>query len=138
MSVSISIPRRARRVPLSLLLASLAALAACDDDPTGDDDALCRGNVSVSVSGGTTPTFTWSPACRVSSLQVQTEAGAEVWFIESSGEGIASGVTYGTVPAGAVQDAPATALVNDTSYDVIVFRESGDDVVIAGVANFIP
>lgn len=139
MSSSMSVTRRLRRAPLALGLTSLAMLASCDDDPTGGAADTCRGNVTVSVSPGTTPTFTWSPACRAASLLVETQAEGDVWRIESSGsDGIASGVTYGTVPPGAVEDAPATPLVEGSRYDVILFRGSGAGVAIAGVASFIP
>lgn len=128
-----------RRARLAVTLAALVTFAGCDDDPTGSGDAACRGNVTVGVSSGTTPLITWSPTCRVTALLVESEAGGDVWFIEQSGgEGIASGVRYGTVPEGAVEDEPATPLVEGESYDVIVFRGTGDNLAIAGVENFTP
>ena len=61
----------------------VAALAGCDDEPTAPRVLpLCGAPVSVTVSAGLAPTFDWSPACRVSMLQV-SEADTEfpVWTV---------------------------------------------------------
>lgn len=130
---------RLRRVSLVTSLAAVVALAGCDDDPTRSGDDACRGNVSVSVSSGTTPSITWAPACRVTMLRVESGTLGAVWIIESpGGQGIASGVRYGTVPEGAAEDEPATPLVEGESYDAIVFRGTGGDLTVAGVENFTP
>jgi hypothetical protein len=128
----------ARRT-FGLFLVLAVGFGCGDDDGTGPDaNRNCTGDVTISVSAGLTPTFTWAPACRVAFFLVEADA-SDVWFIEPTGEqGIASGVTYGVVPAGARQEEPAIALESGVTYDVIVARGSGEDLVLAGIRSFTP
>jgi hypothetical protein len=117
----------------------LASVACGDDDSTGLPAGNCTTDVTISVSAGTTPTFTWSPACRVTALLVEVEAGGDVWYIEATGaQGIASGVVYGTEPAGAEEDQPAIPLVAGETYDVLVARGDLANLELAGMATFTP
>ena len=123
------------------LLVSLASLA-CDDEPTA---ALsdCTGPVSVQVSGGTVPRFSWTPACRLFALIVEPEAsGQDLWFIiTEGGNSIAPGVTYGQLPAGAEERQSPAALLGETAYKVTVHRwigPGGDDGELIGVQPFTP
>ena len=133
-----------RRTLRTLLLATAAlALPGCgdDDDPAGPDGTLapCTGDVTVSVSAGTTPTFTWTPACTVRALLVEEDA-SDRWFILATGTaGIAPGVVYGTVPAGASQDEPALPLTAGVAHDVVLFRVLTTSTgTIAGMREFTP
>jgi hypothetical protein len=128
-----------RRSVVRVLAGSFALLAGCGGDGgTGVDVAdPCTGDVTVSVSAGTTPTFTWAPACLVLALLVEQEA-SDMWFLEATGEGIASGVRYGTVPSGASGDGPAVALVQGTTYEVILFRGTAQNATIAAIREFTP
>jgi hypothetical protein len=106
----------------------VAALAGCDDEPTAPRVLpLCGAPVSVTVSAGLAPTFDWSPACRVSMLQV-SEADTEfpVWTVFAAPldeRGIAPAVTYGSLPVGAFRFNPeplAPALEDGTTYVLVL------------------
>lgn len=121
-----------------LIVFVLLASVSCSNDVTGPETSgPCTTDVSVTVSGGTTPTFTWTPACRVIGLLVE-EGASDRWLLEATGAGIAPGVTYGSVPAGASQDAPAIPLVSGTTYEVILFRGTEANAIIAAVEEFTP
>jgi hypothetical protein len=126
---------------LGAALVTVAALAGDEHAPAGPDDlAPCSGSVAVSVTAGTTPTFTWTPACAASAMMVEART-SERWFVAAAGPaGIASGVTYGTVPAGASElGKPAATLVAGQTYTVTVFRAAADHhAVTAGHATFTP
>ena len=136
-------PHAIRCLRTALLTTVALAAAGCgdDDDPAGPDDlAPCTGDVTVSVSAGTTPTFSWSPACRAYGLIVE-EGASDRWLLVATGSaGIAPGVRYGTVPAGASQRGePAVPLVAGRAYDVTVFRGTTDDNARpAGSRDFTP
>jgi hypothetical protein len=123
---------------LRVLAATLPLLVACGGDGTGPDNAgPCTGDVTVSVSAGTTPTFTWEPECRVIALLVE-QGASDMWFLEGMGQGIASGVRYGTVPPNAVAEDPALPLVAGTTYEVILFRGTMQDATVAAIREFTP
>ena len=127
------------RRTLGFVLALTVGLGCGDDDGTGPaSDRNCTDDVVISVSAGLTPTFTWAPACRVAFFLVEADA-SDVWFIEPTGaQGIAPGVTYGVVPAGARQEEPAIPLEAGVTYEVIVARGSGEDLELAGIGSFTP
>ena len=107
--------------------AVFAALIGCDDEPTAPRALpACSTPVTPTVSAGLTPTFDWSPACRVSLLRVrEADTDAPVWSVFADppdGRGIAPAVTYGSAPAGAFQPnrEPAPALATGTSYVLIL------------------
>jgi hypothetical protein len=66
------------------------------------------------------------------------EGASDRWFLEATGAGITSGVIYGSVPAGASEDAPAIPLVSGTTYEVILFRGTPANAIIAAVEEFSP
>src|SRR5687767_13137673 len=118
-------------------------IAACSSDPTSPGGPLpdCTGPVSIEVSSGTSPTFDWSPACRLFFLSV--ELGAEDYWlvITDSANAIAPPVRYGVLPAGARQRDPATPLESGQTYDVNVARWTGpgaEDGVLIGSEFFTP
>jgi hypothetical protein len=124
----------------AFLMLAIATVMGCggSSDVTGPEFiGPCTGNVTVSVSGSTTPTFTWTPACRVIGLLVELEA-ADQWFLEATGDGFASGVHYGTVPAGATAQESAKPLVSGTTYEVILFRGTSESGAIAAIKEFTP
>lgn len=101
-------------MPALRAMTLLAALAACKDPvrvPPPVEEAFVPGCsrdvVRLQVSAGTEPRFTWERGCLVSRLTVRRyENGALMWSVYSGGivdyvNGIASGVTYGVMPAGA-------------------------------------
>jgi hypothetical protein len=129
--------RRNRQAFLMLTIATATACGGGSDAIGPDAGGACTGNVTVSVSAGTTPTFTWTPACRVIGLLVELEA-SDQWFIEGTGGGIASGVQYGIVPPGATSSEPARPLVSGTTYEVILFRGTSETATIAAIKEFRP
>ena len=123
----------------TFLIAGLLVAAACNGGGTGPEGlGPCTvDSVEVDVSSGTTPTFTWTPACLVFALLVEQEA-SDRWLLQATGEGIASGVRYGTVPRGAVAPDPAIPLQAGTTYEVILFRGTEDDAIIIAIEEFTP
>jgi hypothetical protein len=79
-------------------LTVLTVLSACSDsnDPTSD----CPTDVAITVSTGTTPQFSWSPACRAYQVGVNASTGP-VWAIgfnfsnPAKANAISTPVTFG-------------------------------------------
>ena len=108
----------------------LAGIMSCSHDTISEPSPLsaCNTNVSISVSAGTTPTFTWTPTCGVLALLVEEAGGLDQWFVWGQTEGIGPGLRYGVLPAGARQDLPAVPLQAGVMHFVGVFRgSSGED-----------
>jgi hypothetical protein len=79
----------------------------------------CTDRVTPAASSGPTPTFTWTPACRLGELQVfDSETAVVVWRIRSLSAGVAPGVRYGIVPAGSRALIEARPLVPGHHYVV--------------------
>jgi len=83
--------------------------------------------VNVTVGTGITPSFTWTPSCRVFAVLVEDNSGGDQWYLTKTTTGIAPGVVYGMVPQGAVQDRAPTPLQRGSSYIVILFGTAADD-----------
>jgi hypothetical protein len=107
-----------------------AALSACSGSSPTEPGPLtaCGGPVTVSVSAGTTPTFTWTPSCSVFAVLVE-DVSSDTWYLFKQGGGIAPGVRYGVVPQGAVQDAPAIPLQAGRAYEAILFSGTTQDTM---------
>jgi len=120
-----------------LTFALIGSIACSSDVTSPGSGAPCTGDVAITVSAGTTPRFTWTPACRVLGLLVE-QGSSDRWFVEATGAGIGSGVTYGVEPPGGSEDGPAIPLVSGTTYDVILFRGTSEDATIAGMREFTP
>lgn len=104
-----------------VIVAAAAAFSACGKSPTTPSElTACTGNVTLSVSSGTTPTFTWTPACNVFAVLVEGVAG-DTWYVFKNGGGIAPGVRYGVLPQGAIQLDPTEPLLTGKTYDAILF-----------------
>jgi hypothetical protein len=102
----------------------------------------CLSNVTVSVSTGLTPRFTWTPACGVEVLSVVTEAsrpqGNVVWDIEENDQGMASGVVYGVIPPGTTDVGhPAEPLTAGQSYTVQLYmiEPAGSQTQLHNIGN---
>ncbi len=124
---------------------SLSVVAAACSDPVGTDNSNappCTGSVSITVSSGTTPTFAWTPVCKVFLLLVEATGGADQWsVITDSTNGLAPPITYGNVPAGARLNSETPSLASGTPYTVYLFRWTGpgrQDGVRAGTKPFTP
>ena len=110
--------------------ALVALTLACSDGveptpivPCGDDQ-----EVEVLVSADKTPVFTWSPACGMASLEVRptTGSGGSTWLLftgpRAAENPLRSGIRYGEAPPEALEPGPATELMPDTEYAVVVSR----------------
>jgi hypothetical protein len=134
---------RQRIPPLFLVLATFTVFGCSDDSTRPAELAECTGAVTITVSAGTTPQFSWSPACRLFFLIVEPAAtGDDLWLIITEGANqILPPVRYGTVPPGARELAPPTPLVAGTEYKVAVARYTGpgpQDGAIIAVQTFTP
>ena len=131
-------------VSRSALVALAAAISAsaCGDAVS----PVCPGDiVTVTASSGTTPEFTWTPACPVAQLDVDdmTQGGVNVWRISGQGtNAIAPGLRYGETPTGVVQLRAPDPLVAGREYRLTVLRWVGDaqsgGLAGGGVARFTP
>jgi len=118
-------------------------LAACSSDPTSPGGPLpeCTGPVTIEVSSGTSPSFDWSPACRLFFLIVELGADDQWLVITDGANAIAPPVLYGVLPAGARRRDPAIPLEAGRTYDVNVARWTGpgaEDGVLIGSRDFTP
>jgi hypothetical protein len=136
---------RCQFVPMIRLTLSIVVLSAlgCNDDATIAGDA-CEPNVSLSVSSTPVPEFTWQPDCGIGVLHVTAEGGGTVWQINSNPQSdftptndIRSGVTYGTVPAGAQEFIPAAPLESGQVYQVYLnVSDSQGESIPVGTSTF--
>ena len=103
--------------------AFLAVMSCSDDDPVSPNaPAACTGNVTVTVTTGTTPTFSWTPACSIVALIVE-EGANDQWNVLANGDpGFGPSVVYGTKPAGSTQVGLLTPLRAGVNYTVTLFR----------------
>lgn len=135
---------RSQKALLSAVALSLALTAtSCSDDEemTGTELPECDSSVTISVTPGTSPIFTWTPECTVFSLGVElTNTDEDQWVIVSdAGDNtIEPGVEYGQVPPGASQAAEARILMSGEAYTVVVIRLFGEDQILAGFTEFVP
>jgi hypothetical protein len=130
---------------LSLWGAALLALnPACADQRLTKVTGVCS-SLSVTVSAGISPTFSWDAACPIQELIVALPGpGAVVWSAVSVNltNSIASPVTYASTPPGAAMTANVVQfLVAGTTYDVTLLRAAdtpGGPLQLAGSATFVP
>jgi hypothetical protein len=127
-----------------LVAVSFTLVLACSSDANSPGDALpvCNGDVTITVSSGITPSFSWSPACRLFFVNVELGAGDQWSIISDSANAIAPPVQYGVVPAGAQQSTDGvTPLEAGQTYDVNLFYWSGpgaQDGTFIGSKDFTP
>jgi hypothetical protein len=80
------------------------------------------GGVTVSVSGGMAPTFSWTPDSAIGRLVVE-QGDKELWGTETEGTNTyRSPIRYGVHPPDALEDVPADPLVVGQTYKVSLFR----------------
>jgi hypothetical protein len=98
--------------------------------------------VTITVSSGASPSFSWTPACRLFFVNVELGATDQWSIISDSTNAIAPPVRYGVVPAGAEQSsAEITPLQAGQTYDVNLFYWSGpgaQDGTLIGSRDFTP
>ncbi len=128
--------------PLAPILAVAVLLASCSNGMQDVPLEDCPGDqVSVTVSGGLSPTISWTPSCGMSSLDVFPSAGgSSLWVLYSGARSpenpFRSGIRYGHAPASALEVTGPVPLAVGTEYTVAVYRSP--ERVLAGVARFRP
>ena len=128
-----------------LFICIIIFLSCSDDDSATNPEEIpdCTGDVEISVSSGTTPTFSWTPECKIFFLLVEpAESGTDLWSIITEGSNsISPGVKYGEVPEGAQERFGAVELVVGNQYKVVLYRYTGPDPQdgsLVGIKNFVP
>jgi hypothetical protein len=124
-----------------LLLTPLGCNGTSTVSPEG-----CAQNVQVAVAGGTTPLFSWAPACGISSLSVESvpsSTGGDVqtvWaFSVPENSPVGPWIRYGHAPGRANVWFAAQPLVAGMSYRIRVVQTVGGDVAVgSGEAVFTP
>ncbi len=106
-----------------------------DWDDWNDDhfDNGPTGQIPVTVSSGTQPEISWSGGNIMMLMVLADGSDGEMWYLLST-TGLSSPITYGNVPAGAMEMVPARPLTPGTRYQVIVVGEEGE----VGMAMFTP
>jgi hypothetical protein len=91
--------------------------------------SACNCDLAVCAGSGTTPTFYWTPACKLAFLIVEKNGG-DMWGVMSDSNSIAPGVVYGVVPAGVTEIVEPQALLVGITYRVAVRLRigPGDDI----------
>ena len=139
------IGRDLRRVLFLLFSAPVVALSvlSCGDNNTGPAQPLqeCTGSVTISVTAGTTPTFSWTPNCTVGGLLVE-EGATDRWGAWAGGPNVLrSPIGYGVTPPGGLDEGPADALILGHTYTVILTRVISvqpESLQVLGVRDFTP
>ena len=129
--------------PSPLAALSCAMLLGCSDETNpSDPPPVCTGPVTIAVSSGASPSFSWAPACRLFFINVELGATDQWSIISDSTNAIAPPVRYGVVPAGAQQSSSeVTPLQLGQTYDVNLFYWSGpgaQDGTFVGSQEFTP
>lgn len=129
--------RGARLVPGFFLVIGVAT--GCTDDEFLEPPRECAGPLSLTVSSGTPPQFTWTVPCAVARVVVLEPAGqggaAIAWAVRSAPPRIVSPVRYGERRSGATEEQPPAALRSGETYEVRVFNEAQ---IVIGTASFTP
>jgi len=115
-------------------------LAGCNGS-TDEPLLPCDDGVFVNATTGTTPTFSWNPACLISRIAVADSAGTILWDVQTTASVMAPPLVYGQTPDGAVVHTTPGALVAGRSYSVGVYRSIGlqqDDIDLVGAESFRP
>jgi hypothetical protein len=133
-----------------LLLGTLSLAVVSCGDSTGPANGGCDGTVDVTITSGTSPTFSWNPACTVGLLWIQdlTETDPTkqlVWSIQAEQNLIKPPVQYGVTPANALQTQAPLSLIGqggDTpahlySFNISVYASDGTLNAFA-LQNFTP
>ena len=130
------------KLTTALPVIAFVGLARCGD-ATGSGDHC---SPTIMVGSGTTPQFSWAPACKIQALEVFAGSACsprfECWKIESlSDNQISSPVRYGRVPSTARQLSPPLALQRGLEYAVSLERYEdfdGRTLIEVAVAAFTP
>lgn len=112
--------RHRSRARLHLLVVGtlLIAVTGC---ASSTDPGSCTDAPNLTISTGTTPTFSWAPGCSISQLRVARDDGtAQMWNIQATENRIVPAVDYGAVPASVTQTIAPAALQTGATYVVLL------------------
>ena len=130
----------ARCVAVVAVIACLSLGCSGVDGPSNLQP--CEGPVTVSVSSGTAPLFSWSPQCLAGQVIVGLPSGfANFWIATGSGGSntLRPPIRYGVPPDTAALGTPQLEV--GSSYRVVVLRATGDTTApftSIGTADFVP
>ena len=126
------------KLVVALSLALVAVLNGCEDDGF-EPPRECTGPISLTVSSGTPPHFTWTAACAVARVVVfeppSLDLTSVVWDVRSAPPRILSPVQYGVRPLGSTEEHAAEGLRAGVTYQVQVYS---DAQIMIGSASFTP
>ena len=116
------------------VLLSLAGLA-CGGDSTAP---VCSGPVEVQVSTSVPPVISWTPDCGVARLSAvappSTGSFVVYWAIAAGDRQIESGVRFGQVPRGAVEESPPAFIPSGASVGIQLESPRG---TMVGTASWV-
>lgn len=125
-------------------LLAVVVIGACGSSTEPVTLTPCQGELTVSVSGaGSTPEFSWSPACGATGLNVDDESAlpgetSSAWSIHAEDGLFGPTVRYGTAPRGATSLIPTLALKTGHRYRVQVLRAGGEVAILSqGSTTFV-
>lgn len=132
----------ARRVASYAILIAFACGCSSVDD--ANNLPQCEGPVELSVSSGTTPTFSWTPQCREGQVIVTPTLSSgfvTLWLATGTDNTntLRPGIRYGHPPAPAALGTPPLQV--GTPYTVHLLRATGDSITpfeAIGSADFTP
>jgi hypothetical protein len=119
-----------------VVIGLLVTCAGCKDSEGPTDNVVpCTETVAITVSPGTTPTFSWTPLCLIDELLIEPTASGigDRWSFEGSAK---PPIQYGELPPGAQLGRSPEPLVQGNQYR-IVLRHSGASPFVA-VQTFTP
>lgn len=130
-----------RRTPLKTCHLSLALLVAMASCGGGDDLAPpppCNSPINVSISSGTTPTFSWTPECGISGVSVvplPNSVPEVMWAIHADASTLGSPIVYGT--GGSTPKALVQGQLYEVTFSVHAEVEYGDGIVGVGDSTLV-
>jgi hypothetical protein len=117
------------RVLLRASVALLIAGLACGGDTTAP---VCSGQVDMQVSASLPPVISWAPDCSVVRLSAtappSTGFAVVYWAIAAGDRQIESGVRFGQVPRGAVEESPPAFIMSGDRVNIQLESPRGTTV----------
>ena len=126
-------------------VAGLFVLAiGCSGVDNPADLPQCQGPITMSVSSGTTPFFSWTPRCMAGQVVVGLSLSTgyvTLWAATGTANtnSLRPPIRYGTPPSSSSLGTPV--LVTGGAYRVVVLRATGDSTApfqVIGSADFVP
>jgi hypothetical protein len=116
--------------PVALLITGIA----CRGDATAP---VCSGPVEVQVSASLPPVISWTPDCsvaRLSAVGPPSMGFVLYWAIAAGDRQIESGVRFGQVPRGVVEESPPAFIMSGARVNIQLDSPRGTTV---GTASWV-